>query len=101
VIVQVFIHVLSIVENHRIAGTGPDSKGMAQRTVLYLGEIDDSQQAAFRCLKSDLAIRPVHHQLEHRVEAHIFVAFLGHCLMVTLKNLLRPRAPGLTPWATA
>jgi hypothetical protein len=53
-------------------------------------------EAAFRCLKSDLAIRPVYHQLEHRVEAHIFVAFLGYCLSVTLKNLLRPHAPGLT-----
>jgi hypothetical protein len=56
-------------------------------------------EAAFRCLKSDRAIRPVYHQLEHRVEAHIFVAFLGYCLSVTLKNLLRPHAPGLTPRA--
>ena len=56
-------------------------------------------EAAFRCLKSDLAIRPVYHQLDDRVEAHIFVAFLAYCLAVTLKNLLRPRAPGLTPRA--
>jgi hypothetical protein len=56
-------------------------------------------EAAFRCLKSDLAIRPVYHQLEHRVEAHILVAFLGYCLTVTLKNLLSPHAPGLTPRA--
>jgi transposase len=56
-------------------------------------------EAAFRCLKSDLAIRPVYHQLEHRVEAHIFVAFLSYCLVTTLKNLLRPHAPGLTPRA--
>jgi transposase len=54
-------------------------------------------EGAFRCLKSDLAIRPVYHQLEHRVEAHIFVAFLGYCLTVTLKNMLCPHAPGLTP----
>jgi hypothetical protein len=53
-------------------------------------------EAAFRCLKSDLVIRPIYHQLGHRVEAHIFVAFLGYCLMVTLRNLLRPHAPGLT-----
>jgi len=57
-------------------------------------------EAAFRCIKSDLAIRPVYHQLEHRVEAHIFVAFLSYCLAVTLKNLLRPHAPGLTAPAT-
>ncbi len=56
-------------------------------------------EAAFRCLKSDLAIRPVYHQLGCRVEAHIFVAFLGYCLTVTLKNMLRPHAPGLTPRA--
>ncbi|MEI7835526.1 MAG: hypothetical protein WCK05_03850 [Planctomycetota bacterium] len=53
-------------------------------------------EAAFQCLKSDLAIRPVYHQLEHRVEAHIFVAFLSYCLSTTLKNILRPHAPGLT-----
>ena len=53
-------------------------------------------EAAFRTLKSDLGIRPVYHQLEHRVEAHIFVAFLGYCLTVTLKNMLYPHAPGLT-----
>jgi hypothetical protein len=56
-------------------------------------------ESAFRCLKSDLALRPVYHQLEHRVEAHIFVAFLGYCLTVTLKNLLCRHAPGLTPRA--
>jgi len=56
-------------------------------------------EAAFKCLKSDLAIRPIHHQLEHRVEAHIFVAFLAYCLMVTLRQLLRPHAPGLTAQA--
>ena len=43
-------------------------------------------EAAFKCLKSDLGIRPIHHQLEHRVEAHILVAFLAYCLTVTLKH---------------
>ena len=56
-------------------------------------------EAAFKCLKSDLGIRPIHHQLEHRVEAHIFVAFLAYCLTVTLKHRLREHAPGLTPRA--
>jgi hypothetical protein len=50
-------------------------------------------------LKTDLKIRPIHHQLERRVEAHILVAFLGYCLMVTLKKRLEPHAPGLTPKA--
>jgi len=56
-------------------------------------------EAAFKCLKSDLGIRPIHHQLEHRVEAHILVAFLAYCLTVTLRHRLRMHAPGLTPRA--
>lgn len=54
-------------------------------------------EEAFKTLKSDLAVRPVHHQLEHRVEAHILVAFLGYCLTVTLRQKLARHAPGLTP----
>jgi transposase len=56
-------------------------------------------EAAFKCLKSDLGIRPIHHQLEHRVDAHILVAFLAYCLSVTLKHRVKPQAPGLTPRA--
>jgi hypothetical protein len=56
-------------------------------------------EAAFKCLKSDLAIRPIHHQIESRVEAHIFVAFLAYCLTATLSQRLKVYAPGLTPRA--
>jgi transposase len=56
-------------------------------------------EAAFKCLKSDLGIRPIHHQLERRVDAHILVAFLAYCLTVTLRHRLRRQAPGLTPRA--
>jgi transposase len=56
-------------------------------------------EAAFKCLKSDLGIRPIHHQLEHRVDAHILVAFLAYCLTVTLRHRLRVHAHGLTPRA--
>jgi transposase len=54
-------------------------------------------EAAFKALKSEMGLRPIYHQLEHRVEAHIFVAFLAYCLLVTLKNRLQALAPGLTP----
>jgi transposase len=54
-------------------------------------------EAAFKTLKGDLAIRPVFHQLEQRVEAHIFIAFLAYCLHVTLGQQLKALAPGLTP----
>ena len=56
-------------------------------------------EAAFKCLKSELGIRPIYHQLEHRVDAHILVAFLAYCLTVTLKHRLQAYAPGLTPRA--
>jgi hypothetical protein len=56
-------------------------------------------EAAFRTLKSDWGIRPIYHQREHRVEAHILVAFLAYCLHVTLRARLKPLAPGLTPRA--
>jgi hypothetical protein len=45
------------------------------------------------------AAGPIHHQLEHRIEAHIFVAFLAYCLHITLRARLKPLAPGLTPRA--
>ena len=56
-------------------------------------------EAAFKNLKDDLQLRPIYHQLEQRIEAHIFVAFLAYCLHVTLRARLRPLAPGLTPRA--
>jgi len=56
-------------------------------------------EAAFKNLKDDLQLRPIYHQLQHRIEAHIFVAFLSYCLHVTLKARLRPVADGLTPRA--
>jgi len=56
-------------------------------------------EEAFKTLKSDLNLRPIHHQIEKRVEAHILVAFLGYCLNMTLRMKLSPAAPGLTPRA--
>jgi hypothetical protein len=50
-------------------------------------------EASFRALKSELSIRPLFHQLEPRVKAHVMVAFLGYALRVTLKHLLKRRAP--------
>ena len=44
-------------------------------------------------------MRPIYHQLEQRIEAHIFIAFLAYCLHVTLRARLRPLAAGLTPRA--
>ena len=64
---------------------------------LYMRLIEIEQ--AFKELKHELAIRPIFHRREERIEAHIFVSFIAYCLLVTLKNLARPRANGLTPRA--
>src|SRR5580698_7853338 len=51
-------------------------------------------EASFRALKSELSVRPLFHQLETRVKAHVMVAFLGYALWVTLKHLLK-RQPSI------
>ena len=56
-------------------------------------------EAVFKTLKSELGLRPIYHQVEKRVEAHIFVAFLAYALSVTLRQRLMALAPGLTPRA--
>jgi transposase len=67
----------------------------AQLWAFYL-QLSEVEQA-FKELKHDLAIRPIYHQTDERIEAHILVAFVAYCLQVTLKQRLRSRAPGLTP----
>ena len=64
----------------------------------YYIQLTEVEQA-FKELKSDLAIRPIYHQTDERIEAHIFVAFMAYCLQVTLKQRLKALAPGLTPRA--
>lgn len=53
-------------------------------------------EEAFKNMKGDLSLRPIHHQTEGRIEAHIFVAFMAYALHVTLRHRLRSLAPGLT-----
>jgi transposase len=59
---------------------------------LQLVEVEE----AFKNIKGDLCIRPIFHQVERRIEAHIFVCFLAYCLHVTLGHQLQAKAPGLT-----
>jgi transposase len=64
----------------------------------YYIQLTEIEQA-FKELKGDLSIRPIYHQLDERIEAHIFIAFVAYCLQVTLKQRTRALAPGLTPRA--
>lgn len=72
-----------------------DDPGKLWQFYLQLVEVEQ----AFKELKNDLSVRPIYHQLEHRIEAHIFIAFMAYCLQVTLKQYTKALAPGLTPRA--
>jgi hypothetical protein len=70
----------------------------ADPAVLWTRYVQLTQiESVFRSLKSELGIRPIFHRLEHRVDAHILIAFLAYSLQVTLKHRLLIHAPGLTP----
>jgi hypothetical protein len=82
-------------EGHYLLRSNMPHESPAKLWQLYI-QLTEVEQA-FKELKSDLAVRPIWHQKDERIEAHIFVAFLAYCLQVTLKAQLRAHAPGLTP----
>ncbi len=84
-------------EGRYLLRTNLSSHDPAQLWTFYI-QLTEVEQA-FKELKHDLAIRPIYHYKEERIEAHIFVAFLAYCLQVTLKYQLKRAAPGLTPRA--
>ena len=84
-------------EGHYLLRSNLSGEDPAQLWQYYLQLVEVEQ--AFKELKGDLAIRPIYHQNDERIEAHIFVAFVAYCLQVTLKQRLRGLAPGLTPRA--
>jgi transposase len=72
------------------------SAGAPEQLWTFYIQLTEVEQA-FKELKHDLAVRPIFHRTEQRIEAHIFVAFLAYCLQVTLKARLKPLAGGITP----
>jgi len=84
-------------EGRYLLRTNLCGKDPAQLWQFYIQLVE--VEAAFKTMKDDLQLRPIYHQLEERIEAHIFVAFLAYCLHVTLRARLKPLAPGLTPRA--
>jgi len=84
-------------EGHYLLRSNLSQESPAKLWQLYI-QLTEVEQA-FKELKSDLAIRPIHHQKDERIEAHIFVAFTAYCLQVTLKARLKSLATGLTPRA--
>src|SRR5258706_1295796 len=84
-------------EGRYLLRTNLCGKDPAQLWQFYIQLVE--VEAAFKTMKDDLQLRPIYHQREERIEAHIFVAFLAYCLHVTLRARLKPLAPGLTPRA--
>jgi len=84
-------------EGHYLLRSNLSGENQATLWEYYI-QLTEIEQA-FKELKSDLSIRPIYHQRDDRIEAHIFVAFLAYCIQVTLKQRLRALAPGLTPRA--
>jgi hypothetical protein len=84
-------------EGRYLLRTNLTDKDPAQLWHLYIQLTE--VEAAFKDLKDDRKLRPIHHQLINRIEAHIFVAFLAYCLHVTLRARIKPLASGLTPRA--
>ena len=82
-------------EGRYLLRTNLTAQDPAQLWKLYI-QLTEIEQV-FKELKNDLGLRPIHHQTDERVQAHIFVAFLSYCLLVTLKARLRRHAGGLTP----
>ncbi len=84
-------------EGRYLLRTNLRGKDPAQLWQFYIQLVEI--EAAFKNLKDDLGLRPIYHQLEERIEAHIFVAFMAYCLHVTLRAKLKSLAGGLTPRA--
>jgi transposase len=58
-------------------------------------QLNDAE-AAFRTLKQDLSIRPIYHQTEDRVNAHVLVCFLAYVLYRTLDRIAKQKGVGMT-----
>lgn len=84
-------------EGHYLLRSNLSQEAPAKLWQFYI-QLTEVEQA-FKELKGELAIRPIYHQKDSRIEAHIFVAFLAYCLHVTLKARLKSLATGLTPRA--
>ena len=48
-------------------------------------------ESTFRCLKTDLQLRPVHHQKDGRIESHLYLAILAYQLVNTIRFMLKEK----------
>jgi transposase len=71
-------------EGRYLLRTNLTGKPPAQLLQFYIQLVEI--EAAFKNLKDDLQLRPIYHQLQSRIEAHIFVAFMAYCLHVSMSH---------------
>jgi transposase len=78
-------------------------KGYLTNTKLSKEDIIDNYnhlwriEKAFRVAKTDLKIRPIYHQLQRRIEAHICIAFTAYKVYKELERQLKELKSSLSP----
>jgi transposase len=65
-----------------------DRKDLSAEEIWHTYMLLTRVENAFRNLKGPLAVRPVFHQMDHRVETHIFICILAYHLLVAMEKLL-------------
>jgi transposase len=75
-----------------VTNTSLSSREAAQ-TYLHLWQIEK----AFRISKTDLKVRPIHHYLRTRIEAHVCIAFVAYTIYKELERLLKVRQVPMSP----
>jgi len=68
------------------------SEGRLWETYIMLNEVE----ACFRCMKSELGLRPVYHQKTERVTAHLFITLIAYHLVHTLRHQLKQNGINLS-----
>ncbi len=63
--------------------------GESEQSLWHMYMQLNDAEAAFRTLKQDLSVRPIYHQIQRRVEAHVLVCFIAYAMYRTLDRLAR------------
>lgn len=70
--------------------------GESEQSLWHMYMQLNDAEAAFRTLKQDLSIRPIYHQIQRRVEAHVLVCFIAYAMYRTLDRLALSHGLGIS-----
>ena len=68
-----------------------DRKDLDERQIWDIYTMLSDIEDAFRCMKSELGLRPIYHQKEVRCDGHIFITLLAYHLLHTIRHKLRQK----------